>query len=152
MPENIVSLNRKVKMGLIKQALGKKETIALVMQGKSMEPFLREGDYLFISKCRLQDYEFADIIAFETNATNMGLIVHRILNKRGDYFFTKGDASLRRDPPVAFSKVLGKLITVNRNDKTLGVEKSKNYIMLLGSYLRVFWFYRQLNLFGRLRR
>lgn len=143
MPEDFVSLNAEIGAGLIKKVLENKKSVCLVMCGRSMEPFLKEGDRLYISSCRLQDYKPADIIAFQTDATDAGIIIHRMFRKKGDYFFTKGDASLRYDPPVALCRVLGKLVKVNRNNKILYGNKINGRLMLLGSYLMVFWFYRQ---------
>ena len=69
--------------------------------GTSMNPSIREGDVLHVS--RKLDYELGDILLFEYHGD---LLVHRALRKIPGGFWCKGDNSFRIES-VTDEKVIG---------------------------------------------
>jgi signal peptidase len=71
----------------------------------SMEEKIHTGDYILIYKKK--DYDVGDIITYESETYN---ITHRIIDKNGDVFTTKGDANNIPDEEVNLESIIGKVV------------------------------------------
>lgn len=78
-------------------------------QGKSMEPFVNEGDKLFVEKVKLADLKIGDIIVFYRNKD---LIGHRVIKKKNGQIMTKGDNCPYLDRPLINNEILGKVVKI----------------------------------------
>lgn len=85
---------------------GKEVEISVV--GTSMNPTLYEGDTIAIKK--YTDYNIGDILVYIYK--DDGLLVHRLLDRRDNEYFCKGDNSFRLED-INYTDVLGKIIAVN---------------------------------------
>lgn len=65
----------------------------LVVSSGSMFPELAIGDVIIIKEC--EDYKVGDVITY--NVDNDYLITHRIIERNGDNFITKGDNNNIKD-------------------------------------------------------
>ena len=91
-------------------------TVRFVASGDSMYPAIRGGDYLHIVPCGMPELRRGDVVL---TATARGLTAHRIvrIGERGGALriITRGDNSLRSDPPVGAADVLGRVAQVDRS-------------------------------------
>lgn len=75
-----------------------------VMTG-SMEEKIHAGDYVLI--LRKSDYKIGDVITYKQNNS---YITHRIIEKDGNTFTTKGDANNTEDKKINKELIVGKAI------------------------------------------
>jgi signal peptidase len=74
--------------------------------GSSMEPKLEKGDLVLVRSG--SDYKVGDAVAYKSKALDR-IVLHRIVEQRGDTFVLKGDANDFTDPGVATSSdMIGK--------------------------------------------
>ncbi|MCD6310561.1 MAG: signal peptidase I [Candidatus Eremiobacteraeota bacterium] len=87
-----------------------------VVNGNSMAPALKNGDWVRIRKTK--DIKTGDVILFERSG---GRFLHRVVRilktKKGIFYITKGDNSPHLDLPVPADAVAGKVIMVERDDQ-----------------------------------
>ena len=67
-----------------------------VMPTGSMEPMFNERAILLIEPARFEDLKVGDVVTYRHPQFNM-VVVHRILEKHGDKFWSKGDHNGRMD-------------------------------------------------------
>lgn len=80
---------------------------ALVVSSGSMKPELAIGDIIIIKE--FNEYNQNDIITFNVN--DEYLVTHRIIEKQGNNFVTKGDNNTSRDEElVKKENIVGKVI------------------------------------------
>jgi hypothetical protein len=105
---------------LIREKLAGGEEITLRVSGKSMYPLIQQGDFIRIERCVPEVIGLGDIITFKRTDT---YYTHRLLwvVKRGDgiRLITKGDNEINTDPLVSPHQVLGKVISLQRGNRTL---------------------------------
>ena len=77
------------------------------VQTGSMEPELSAGDWIIVKNEK--DYELKDVVTFETDGE---FVTHRIINKYGDTFVTRGDANSGEDSPISKEQIVGKEVKV----------------------------------------
>ena len=81
-------------------------SVAVVSSG-SMTPELRVGDVIIMKE--FESYDVGDIVTFNSN--NECLVTHRIIERNGDNFITKGDSNNTKDADiVAKENIEGKVI------------------------------------------
>lgn len=96
----------------------------LRVSGKSMLPWIREGDIVFLRQTPIREVVRGDVVVFRKNGT---LCVHRVLATRGHAapgeshvsLITKGDATADADSPVSFGDVLGRVEFVYRRNREI---------------------------------
>lgn len=78
----------------------------LVVMSGSMEPTLQVGGILYYHEFDLEDFENGDILVYSTKEH---IISHRLVDKTGDGFITKGDNNNTIDSSlVNNNQILGK--------------------------------------------
>lgn len=88
-------------------------SVAVVSSG-SMTPELQVGDVIIMKE--FESYDVGDIVTFNSN--NEYLVTHRIIERNGDNFVTKGDSNNTKDvDTVSKENIEGKVIL---NSKLLG--------------------------------
>lgn len=79
----------------------------LIVSSGSMNPELQIGDIIIIKKCN--DYNVNDIVTYSVNDDY--LVTHRIIEKDGTTFVTKGDSNNVEDNEnVSIENIKGKMI------------------------------------------
>ena len=73
----------------------------------SMEPVISQNDIIIIKKQK--DYQLEDIVTFKKDNA---YITHRVTEKRGDTFVTKGDANNAKDVAIDKSDIIGKVVKI----------------------------------------
>jgi hypothetical protein len=95
--------------------------------GRSMLPFIQDGDVVTVSALCDASPGIGDVIAFVHPETKK-LLVHRVSAKTPFFIFPKGDNALQVDGMVPPQNILGRVVTVERNGREvslgLGPERS----------------------------
>jgi signal peptidase I len=106
--------------------------------GTSMSPYIKEGDMLLVQHA-LHPIRLGDVIVFKRAG---GLIAHRVvfIRKHGNHsvYRTKGDNTRSLDAPVLQSSVLGRVVRIQKSNKSISLEKPHakllNFVLALSSY------------------
>ena len=77
---------------------------SVVLSG-SMEPELSVYDLIAVRPA--EDYAVGDVVVYQSRGE---LIVHRLVELRGDEAVTKGDANPSPDPPISTSQIKGRVV------------------------------------------
>ncbi|MGE4357158.1 MAG: signal peptidase I [Candidatus Omnitrophota bacterium] len=111
-------------------------------QGKSMEPLIKEGDFVKIVPIKTEEIKRGDIVAFLSNGKEKIIIAHRLIKKKNNKLVTCGDSFiLANDPPLEEERILGKVVAVRRNKREIKLEKGIWYFYgKFISYLRIYGF------------
>lgn len=82
----------------------------LQVSSNSMMPTFKKGDFIIVKKQK--EYNIGDIITFEIKEeNNTYYVTHRIIQKNGNEYITKGDDNNKRDDNVIFENAIkGKVI------------------------------------------
>ena len=96
--------------------------------GLSMYPLIKYNDILVIQPVKTKELSTGEVVYFKSSA---GLsIVHRLIRKtRRNTLLTNGDSLRKLDKPVRKDRVLGKVVKIIRNGKTLEMEGTINKII-----------------------
>lgn len=73
----------------------------------SMEPVISQNDIIIIKKQK--DYQLEDIVTFKKDNA---YITHRVTEKRGETFVTKGDANNAKDVAIDKKEIIGKVVKI----------------------------------------
>lgn len=80
--------------------------------GKSMRPFFGDGSSASVVFCTCSDLRLGDIAVFRDLQGFTCHRVTRLISKNGGLFVeTKGDASVKSDPAIDGSLILGKIVS-----------------------------------------
>lgn len=100
-----------------------KKPFMLTVVGTSMIPIICEGQS--ISICRKDTYEIGDILVFIYAKDR--IIVHRLLDIRGDRYFCKGDNSFEMEE-FGNDQVIGAVLLKHDNHKTEEFVRASRHI------------------------
>ncbi len=106
-----------------KEILKRRGSISLKAFGGSMRPLIRSGDFLTIRPIDSDSLEIGGIFAFRKESASNITIAHRLVDKKGSFLITKGDAYIRPDSSVLQEELLGKVIKIEREGRTIEIEK-----------------------------
>ena len=120
--------------------------LRIMVTGTSMEPFLQNGDVVYIRKASPYKFKIGDLIFFTTSYNHQ--ILHRIITKKfttkGLSIATKGDCQGLMDTPISGDAVLGRVWKIEKKEPLWGRHqivlqkpfwKTVNYLMTLRSLL-----------------
>lgn len=105
----------------------------LLIQSGSMEPEIMVGEAVIIQ--RKENYQVGDIITYMVE--NRYLVTHRIQEKEGENYKTKGDHNNQMDEnSVLFSAIQGKVIY---HAKWLGILFEYRWYINILLWISIFW-------------
>ena len=116
----------KFLLDLTTELLSQGTTVHFRPSGRSMYPSIREGELITVEPVAASDVKLGDIVLYRSQR---GLIAHRVVGSSPTqssvlsphYFFLRGDASLSCDQPVAAHQILGRVIRVQRNGRSVAL-------------------------------
>lgn len=85
-------------------------------RGRSMSPFLRDGDIVTIAPLRCAGPRIGDVAAF-VNSHDGSLILHRVIGIQGDAYEIKGDNVRGADGLIPRSQIIGRVSRIERNGR-----------------------------------
>jgi signal peptidase I len=112
------------------------------IKGNSMRPFIKKSDIVTVKPIKFAETRIGDIIVY-TRSVEHGFTAHRLIRKRRnaqgrEFLFTKGDVSIHGDFPVYPEDIYGKVVTIERNGKSINLETrfrcSLGYLIAYLSY------------------
>ena len=93
--------------------------------GSSMIPFIRDGDLLTIAPVDAASLEIGDVALYRTRRDR--IIAHRIVGRTTQdgepVLVTQGDARLGTDRPVPADCVLGRVVRIQRGDRSYRLDR-----------------------------
>jgi signal peptidase I len=103
--------------------------------GRSMKPTIREEETITVEPVTPLGVRKGDIILYNNHT---GVIAHRVIriqrkdpSQPPDSFILRGDASITDDKPVAAGQILGKVVSVERNGRTINLYSKRLKTMRL---------------------
>ena len=104
------------------------------VEGDSMHPVILGGEYVHVVPCAVSELRRGNVILA---STGRGLTAHRIVRIEGQRIITRGDNSLRADPPVEAAKVLGRVSQVEQiTGHCRNIDDSVKIITFAGAFIR----------------
>jgi signal peptidase I len=104
-------------------------TIRIPVDGNSMAPLIRSGDYVSVRTAVLHALHPGDIVAFLQGG---GLIVHRLVKKKAAggrrWFCQKGD-TLRGWGWIEEENLFGRVDSIEKNGRRLNIADGRLYLM-----------------------
>ncbi len=117
----------------MKEVLAKGAVFRFQAQGKSMSPFIKNGDVITIAPFAIEKLSVGKVVAFIQSATGQ-LVVHRVIGRRGAAFLIQGDnAAGQTDDLVQPAEILGCVTRVERNGRRvyLGLGPERYLVAIL---------------------
>lgn len=109
-------LSMEALIELVKAVTGKGKSFRVQALGFSMYPFIKDRDYITISPLNSYHPRLGDVVAFIQPKTRK-LIVHRIIENKGDYYLIKGDNTPASDGLIPKANILGYVASVDKDGK-----------------------------------
>ena len=105
-------------LDLTTELLSQGTTVHFRPSGRSMYPSIREGELITVEPVQASDVKPADVVLYRSER---GLIAHRVVCSSQDarVFRLQGDASLSCDEPVEAHRILGRVVGVQRNGRSV---------------------------------
>ena len=110
---------------LTTELLSQGTTVRFRPSGRSMYPSIREGELITVEPVVASDVALGDIVLYRSEK---GVIAHRVVGTSpaqssvlSPHYFLRGDASLSRDEPVTARQILGRVIGVERDGRSLAL-------------------------------
>lgn len=107
----MTSTHLRTALEISAQAAAQGDPLRLRVNGRSMAPLLRPGDWVIVAAGRPEDLARGDLVVIRSGDS---LITHRLLRVRPGRLLTKGDNTWRADPPVEPGAVLGRVMARER--------------------------------------
>ena len=110
-------------MNLAKKILESNVPLKIKIQGPSMLPLIRPGDYVIIKPIKMEEVKVGDILAYSHNEQEQGSIIcHRLIKMTDSLLIVKGDTRIRGYERVLPSLVLGRVILIERNKNCVDLQ------------------------------
>ena len=103
---------------IIVDLLGSGHAVQFQARGDSMDPLIRDHDYLKVEPCGA--VEVGEIVLV---LAERGLTAHRVVSSRDGVIVTRGDNAPAPDDPVPREKILGKVTAVIRDGREMKVRR-----------------------------
>lgn len=112
-------------------------------RGRSMAPFIRDGDIITVSPIESRLPTVGDVVAFVRPGSHK-LIIHRVVDRQAEGWLIRGDACSISEGPIALDHLLGQVTRVERGGRQV--------LLGLGPERRLIpWLLRHRQLFSVLR-
>lgn len=109
---------------IIVDLLRRRHAVQFEARGDSMDPLIRDHDYLHVEPCdEIRKGEVVLVLA------ERGLTAHRVISIRDGLVVTRGDNAPGPDDPVPRSKVLGKVTAILRDGRKVSVRGLRAWMM-----------------------
>ena len=113
-------------LDLTTELLNRGTTVRFRPSGRSMYPAIREGELITVEPVVASDVTLGDIVLYRSER---GLIAHRVVGSSPTqssvlsphHFLLRGDASLSCDEPVEAHRILGRVVRVQRNGRSVAL-------------------------------
>ncbi len=115
---NTKILKAKAMLSVAKELIDQGKKVRITVTGNSMYPFLRDSkDSVLLTLTDYKDIEFGDVILVLHNDDRY--VMHRVIKKKKQYFYTSGDAAGYREGPLYPDQIIAKVVRVYRKDRDI---------------------------------
>jgi signal peptidase I len=104
-----------LKLDLAAEVLTSFGQVRLPVTGSSMFPCMQPGDLLEIRR-PTGSIRPGDVVVFQRNER---LVVHRVVDRAGDLYITRGDRLRHPDAPVPAPEILGRVAAIERGRRRI---------------------------------
>jgi len=111
-------LSNSAQLYLLRSFTSIGKTIRMQVRGFSMTPFIRDGDVVEVSEIKNRAPKVGEVVAF-TQSGSGRLAIHRIVGYEGKGWLVKGDNNREPDGIINFDQLIGRVIEVKRNGRTI---------------------------------
>ena len=99
-----------------------------------MLPSVWPGDFLTVRRQSFSEFQSGEIVLYEREAGENtltrpygpaspgGFVAHRVVGRKGRQLITRGDSLRQNDAPVDEEQVLGRVVSISRNGRAIGLE------------------------------
>ena len=115
----------KLLLDLTAELLSLGTSVRFRPSGRSMYPSIRDGELITVEPVVASAVTLGDIVLYRSQR---GLIAHRVVGSSptqssvlSPHYFLRGDASLSCDQPVVAEQILGRVIRVERDGRSLAL-------------------------------
>ncbi len=111
----------KLLLDLTAELLSRGTRVRFRPSGRSMYPSIREGELITVEPVQPSDVKLGDIVLYRSER---GPIAHRVVeiaSQDSRVFRLRGDASLSCDEPVEAHRILGRVVGVERNGRSVAL-------------------------------
>ncbi len=115
----------KLLLDLTTELLSRGTTVRFRPSGRSMYSSIRDGELITVEPVVASDVALGDIVLYRSER---GLIAHRVVGSSptqssvlSPHYFLRGDASLSCDQPVKPQQILGRVISVQRDGRSVAL-------------------------------
>jgi len=106
------------QQALSQHALEREGALWFVIEGSSMQPFLKSGDRVLVRPCLGEALACGDLVLFTKGSV---LCLHRVIasdtRSERSWVRTKGDGCGRWDPPLTVESIIGRGVIVQRGNR-----------------------------------
>ncbi len=110
---------------LSNEILSKGNCLRFQAKGGSMHPFIKNGQIIQVRPAKIFEITSGDIIFY--HGLDNRMIVHRVIKKCREngriVLLTKGDSASQFDEYVYPESILGKIVAIERNNKTIRTDR-----------------------------
>lgn len=103
------------------EGLAKTGSLKVYINGSSMLPSLRPGDYVLVEACQAGSLRPGEILVARREAD---LVTHRLLGQAAQGWLLKGDASALADEPIPAEAILGRVVALVRDGKQISLDRT----------------------------
>lgn len=119
-PTSFNDLSQLSQIDLLQSVIRSNHSLRMTAMGRSMMPFIKNGDRILITPVIAEELKVGNILAFE-HPNNHKLTVHRLIQKRQGFLLMKGDNCQENDGVITYEKVIGKVIEIRRSKRNMKV-------------------------------
>ncbi len=114
------TLRRAVWCELVHEVAGAQGEVRLRAGGASMLPVVWPGDLVTVRRCAFEQLRPGQIVLHGRDET---LTLHRIVRVASDHVITRGDSLPKCDQPVKAGDVVGQVVGISRNGRSVPFEQ-----------------------------
>jgi len=122
----MLTSQREIVSELIREEMGQGTTFRFRVISGSMAPLIAAGDEVVVQWASADRLRRGDVVLYTVNGT---FHTHRLLARRrrgnATLLVTKGDAALHPDQPWGEEQLVGKVVAIKREDRTIDLEGRK---------------------------
>ncbi len=130
--QNEKALSGKALAVLLAAVLDKGIPFRFKARGFSMSPMIQDGDVITICSFHPEALHLGDVVAIFYARTEK-FVVHRLIDRKGDFFIVKGDNNPGPDEQVSQDQIVGRVKRIERNGRRIhfGLGKERYVIAWL---------------------
>ena len=104
---------------VIEELLGGGHPVRFRAPGGSMHPTIRDGEIITVGPLGQSPVQVGDVVLYRRGRA---AIAHRVIGLQSGGFVLRGDAAHSCDRPIERAQVLGRVVGIERDGRSVGVD------------------------------